>query len=178
MISRRFQRVAFFLAALGAAGMAATAFAGPSLAASEFEPDEIDAKALSALIATSRVILVDVRLAEEYAVSRIKGAIRTDYEVETDALVRLLGPRLKGAEVVLYCTVGPRSAGLGINTQEALQMAGAKRVRVLKDGLIAWANAGLPLVDAKGPTRFVHPADQDTAKRLTDPKRARFEPRR
>lgn len=62
--------------------------------------------------------------------------------------------------------------------RDALLKSGAKRVRILKDGIVAWANVDLPLVDAKGPTRFVHPSDQDTAQRLIDPTRARFEPRR
>ena len=158
---------------------------GPSatVAAAEFEPaafepGQIDARSLTALVAKSRVVLVDVRTAEEFAVSRIKGAVRADQTTEQDVLIRRLGARIPGAVVVLYCTLGPRSVGFGINAQDALTTAGAKAVLTLTGGLIAWVNAGLPLVDAKGPTRFVHPSDQATSQHLSDPTRARFEPRR
>lgn len=179
MIRRTFLRVVVAFAGLPAIGPVLPLMLGHGLAsAAELDPDEIDATALAAAIGRGRVLLVDVRLLEEYSVSRIAGAIRVDPAIDTGALVRRLGARITGTDVVLYCTLGPRSAGLGINAGYALVNAGAKRVRILKGGVIAWANAGLPLVDHKGATRNVHPSDQATALSLTDPSRARFAPRR
>ena len=179
MFSRSFLQFTCLLLGLIIGPMALCQSSPPSTAtASDFEPDEIDAKALYTLFGRSRTILIDVRLAEEFAVSRIKGAIHAEHTTEPETLVRHLGARLKGAEVFLYCTLGPRSVSLGINVKDALLGAGARNVRTLKVGLIGWANANLPMVDAKGPTRFVHPADQNTIQWLTDPTRARFEPRR
>jgi rhodanese-related sulfurtransferase len=150
-------------------------------AGSEFEPDELDVKAIAALIAKRSpmplVLLVDVRHTQEFAVSRLEGAIQIEPDTPTEIVLRRLGTRIKGADIILYCTVGTRSMGLGINIQDELQKAGAKSVHIMKDGLIAWANADLPLVDHKGATRFVHPSDQSTRNRFLDPGRARFEPR-
>ncbi len=146
--------------------------------ASELEPDELDIRAVAALVAKRTPLLIDVRGVEEFTVSHIVGALQVAPDTSPDALVKLLAKRLKGTTVILYCTVGTRSMGLGINVQEDLLKAGAKSVYVMKDGLVAWANADLPLVDHMGPTRFVHPSDQATRARFSDPGRARFEPRR
>ncbi len=158
-----------------AGALAAAVWAGPA-----FEPDDIDVKAIDAMIKAApkaKTILVDVRTAEEFAVSHLQAAVHIEPGTTPEDVVKRLGVPVEGANVVLYCTVAIRSKGLAINAQDQLLNAGAIGVYVMSDGLIAWANADLPLVDVRGATRFVHPSDQATGSRLKDPSRVRFEPR-
>ncbi len=96
------------------------------------------------------VWLVDARSAEEFAVSRIAGAVRAD----DDGVAQLeaLGV-LRSDQVVVYCSVGYRSAVLA----RVLQEAGYTNVRNLDGSLFAWANEGRPLVSDDGEVRGVHP---------------------
>ena len=125
----------------------------------------------------TKLILVDTREAAEFAVSRIRGARRVDPSTATKAFVQTLGAAAKGATVVFYCTSGGRSAPYAQMAQEELRAAGARSVAVLKGGIIAWANESRPLVDAKGPTPYVHTYDAEMAKQLTRPEFARSQPR-
>ena len=95
--------------------------------------------------ADGRVLLVDVRSAEEVGVSMIPGAI-TQSAYEKDAAA------YHGYRIVPYCTVGVRSARytgeLLKNDVDAVNFEGS---------IIAWVEAGLPLVTPSGePTRRVH----------------------
>lgn len=102
-------------------------------------------------------LLLDAREPEEFAVSRLPGAVRVAPDASPDHLVEALGARLKGRPVVVYCAVGGRSAVLTHRTRAALMAAGAADVAHLRGGLFGWRQAHLPLVDANGPTEQVHP---------------------
>jgi rhodanese-related sulfurtransferase len=85
-------------------------------------------------------LLLDVRDADERAVSVIPGALSE------------LGSIAPGTRVVVYCTVGLRS---GISARE-LRTRGIDAVN-LRGGILAWLAAGGTLVDPAGnPTRRVH----------------------
>ncbi len=92
------------------------------------------------------VTLIDVREAEEFAVSRLPGAQRA-----TD-----MGdfPNLADARVVVYDSVGFRSA----EYVRVLRDRGSAHAFYLEGGIFQWANEGRPLVDAEeNPTTKVHP---------------------
>ncbi len=93
-------------------------------------------------------LLIDARGPEEFALSHLAGA-------------RLLpGPDAPGAAglareaaIVVYCSVGYRSARLA----RSLRQAGFSDVRNLEGSLFRWANLGLPLACAGSGRPRVHP---------------------
>ena len=97
-------------------------------------------------------ILVDSREVAEFAVSHLKGAVNArtveDFRAEMDGAE--LSP---DRPIVVYCSVGYRSAALS----QALEEAGFENVRNLRGSIFAWANEGRPVVSADGPTVAVHP---------------------
>lgn len=95
-------------------------------------------------------VLLDVRSEEEFSVSHIPGAVRADDQIEDQ--LRQMGVT-KDSEIVLYCSVGYRSAKLA----EKLSAAGFSQVRNLDGSIFAWTNEGRPLVNANGPTTSAHP---------------------
>lgn len=105
----------------------------------------VTADELVQLRAKKEVVLVDVREAKERAVSTIPGAItRADFELKK----KTIGDRT----VVAYCTIGYRSgkyvAELNKQGFPALNLEGS---------ILAWVNAGQPVVDPRGAaTKRVH----------------------
>jgi rhodanese-related sulfurtransferase len=93
-------------------------------------------------------ILLDVRTAEEFAVSHLPQA----YHAPTVEAVQSmdLDPR---RPVVAYCSVGYRSARL----MAQLQDRGFTQGYNLEGSLFRWANQGRPLECAGKPTTAVHP---------------------
>lgn len=98
-------------------------------------------------------LLLDVRAPDEYAVSHLAGAVRVDPGLED--LAPLEGVA-KAAPIVVYCSVGYRSAALA----RRLQQAGFTNVRNLEGSIFAWANAGHPVYRAGRRVRVVHPYDR------------------
>lgn len=159
------------------AGLALAQGAPPPLPADPFEASTITADALARLIAAphARLVLFDTRTAPEFEISHISDAIRIEPGPGADARLAPHMKKAEGADVVLYCTIGARSAGVANDALDRLLAAGARSVQVLELGLIGWANANLPLVDAnERPTLLVHPFDITLAKGLAQPGRAHF----
>ena len=104
----------------------------------------------SALAQTSGAapLLFDVREPEEFAVSHLPGA----HNLDTARAIAAETPD-KAAPIVVYCSVGYRSAAVAAE----LQALGYENVRNLRHSIFGWANSGLPLVNAAGPTDKVHP---------------------
>jgi rhodanese-related sulfurtransferase len=93
-------------------------------------------------------LLIDARGPEEFALSHLAGARR------------LPGPDASGAAglareaaIVVYCSVGYRSARLA----RSLRQAGFTDVRNLEGSLFRWANLGLPLAGTGYARPRVHP---------------------
>lgn len=105
------------------------------------------------------VLLLDVREADEYAVSHITGAQRVDPGVWSSTFLKQFGDKVRGMTVVFYCSVGVRSSRLADRVQAALKKEGAKHIFNLDGGVFAWHNEKRPLKNAKGTTEFVHPFD-------------------
>ncbi|MEX2469260.1 MAG: rhodanese-like domain-containing protein [Pseudohongiellaceae bacterium] len=95
-----------------------------------------------------RPLLIDVRETEEFAVSRLPGA-------ENLQTARAVARRIpdRDAPIVVYCSVGYRSAGVASGLAEL----GYTNVRNLRHSIFAWADAGRPLVNGGGATDKVHP---------------------
>ena len=93
-------------------------------------------------------LLLDARTAEEFAVSHLPQA-RHAPTLES-ALALDLAP---GQLIVVYCSVGYRSARLAAQ----LQQQGFTRVYNLVGSLFLWANQGRPLQQDDQATRAVHP---------------------
>jgi len=96
-----------------------------------------------------RPILLDCRNAEEFAVSHLVGAVHA--ETPEDAFAFASNP---DAQIVVYCSVGVRSADL----VAVLVDAGYTDVHNLAGSIFQWSNENRPLVDGDGAsTTEVHP---------------------
>ena len=108
-----------------------------------------------------RPVLLDARSPEEYAVSHLPDARRVDPTAQTfpdlDSLSR-------DTPIVVYCSVGYRSARITTRLQEQ----GFTQVANLKGSIFRWANEGRPIVRNDKPVRAVHPYDRTWGTLLND----------
>ncbi len=95
-------------------------------------------------------VLLDVRTLEEYAVSHLAGARRS--ETAADA-IRLLDGAPKDTPVVAYCSVGYRSSAM----VRALRREGYLDAHNLEGSIFEWANRGHPVLRDGRPVHEVHP---------------------
>jgi rhodanese-related sulfurtransferase len=97
-------------------------------------------------------LIIDVREGDEFRVSHLRNALNLESPEAIEALLdeRGLG---KDTEIIVYCSVGYRSA----STAAVLQERGFTRVRNLQHSLFEWANKGYPMTNASGRTDKVHP---------------------
>ncbi|MCH9808122.1 MAG: rhodanese-like domain-containing protein [Alphaproteobacteria bacterium] len=103
-------------------------------------------------------ILLDVREADEFAVSHIKGAIRIAPGASREEVLDAAGD-VDGRSIVVYCSVGARSSTLARKVQQSLKTNGAVSVHNLTGGIFRWHNDGRALVNRSGVTDFVHRFD-------------------
>lgn len=96
-------------------------------------------------------VIIDVRETREYEVSHLPGA----RNIKTAKLISRLYPD-KNTNIVLYCSVGYRSAIVSSD----LGKMGYENVRNLKHSIFEWANKDYPLVNKQGETNFAHPYDK------------------
>lgn len=102
----------------------------------------LNADGFSSEIKNAGVVVLDVRTPGEFAAGHIQNAINIDVESsDFDANIAKLD---KTKEYDVYCHSGRRS---GIATQKMVK-AGFTKVFNLDGGIIAWQNAGFPLVSA------------------------------
>ncbi len=98
-------------------------------------------------------LVLDARTPAEVAVSHLPGAQRVDPDADVAALAAALDSVDRSREIVVYCSVGVRSAGVA----ERLRAAGFENVENLSGSIFRWANQGRPLVRDGQPVRTVHP---------------------
>ena len=112
--------------------------------------EEISTDQLASWLASDRPppLLIDARQPEEYAVSHLPEA----HHGPTLAAVQRSGVS-RDATIVVYCSVGYRSARLA----QQLQAAGYDHVQNLAGSIFEWHNQGQPLVADGGLTQTVHP---------------------
>ncbi len=101
---------------------------------------------------SSLPIIIDVRAPEEFAISHLQRALNLETE---DSIAEWLATNglSKDAAIIVYCSVGYRSAAVA----QQLQQMGFTRVRNLKHSIFEWANKAYPMINASGETDKVHP---------------------
>lgn len=97
------------------------------------------------------LLIIDVRDQAEYEVSHIPGAIHMPLAKNIAALAIE-----KDKDIIVYCSVGYRSAIVA----QKLQELGINNVTNLEGSIFSWANQGLPLNNRVGFTKEVHPYNQ------------------
>jgi rhodanese-related sulfurtransferase len=171
-------QIAFFLnAVLYLFGSNATAQQGRQAALDATVPSLSPIALAVQMRGGGRILLYDVREREEFAVSRIPGAVQIAPSTPAEPLVARIAGRAQGVTVIFYCTVGMRSATLAQGIYHDLLERGVRDVLVLNGGIIAWHNQGLPLVDKYGPSRYLHPFHEDLKIKLKNPELARVSSR-
>ena len=106
------------------------------------------------------IILLDIREADEFAISHIAGARRIDPEISTKNLLTLLPKDLTNKTIIVYCSVGRRSSALAARTKTHLLAKGAADIVNLEGGIFGWHNEKRPLTSASGSTDYIHPYNE------------------
>lgn len=116
------------------------------------------------------VLLLDTRDASEYAVSHLEGAVHAetvDLAVVAIATADVDGP------VVLYCSVGYRSADLARELLASSDpLLEGHELLNLEGSIFAWANSGRPVYRDGRKVAKVHPYDKKWGKLLRSDLRA------
>jgi rhodanese-related sulfurtransferase len=99
----------------------------------------VDAKAAARLVAENKVIILDVRTAEEFAGGHIAGATNINFSA-TDFATQA-GRLDRTKTYLLHCASGGRSQ----RCLPQLQQLGFKEIIHLDGGLTAWKAAGNPI---------------------------------
>lgn len=137
----------------------------------EFEDvDHISTDTLAALLDAdrSKVLLIDARGPDEYAVSRIPGALNAQ---DPDAVKAILEAIKTGdpSSIITYCSIGYRSAELAemLEKDDDVKLP----IKNVVGSIFRWANEDRPLETADGqPAKKVHPFNE-TWGRLLEPAR-------
>jgi rhodanese-related sulfurtransferase len=109
----------------------------------------------------TRPLLLDARSPEEYAVSHLRGARRVAPSAEAYPALDTLA---SGRPIVVYCSVGYRSAGVA----RTLRDQGFTNVANLKGSIFRWANEGRPVYRDGQRVSAVHPYDASWGTLLED----------
>ena len=102
-----------------------------------------------------RFAIFDAREGEEYAVSRIKGALRVDEGTSASAFAEQFGGTIEGKTVVFYCSIGYRSSVLAERLVDAT--GDSAQSLNLRGGIFGWYNGGRNVYNDAGETDEVHP---------------------
>ena len=97
----------------------------------------------------TKPVLLDIRSAAEFAVSRVPGARHVPLDTVVDFAERELASLDRSQLIVVYCAVGMRSAAAARD----LKFLGFTQVKNLRGSLFQWANEGRALEGAT----VVHP---------------------
>lgn len=93
-------------------------------------------------------LVIDVREADEFLISHLADAVNLQ---TGESISRIVAD--KNAPIVVYCSVGYRSAGVAAE----LRQLGYTNVVNLRHSLFEWANNDYPMVNDAGDTDKVHP---------------------
>jgi len=104
-----------------------------------------------------KLLLLDVRTPEEFRESHIEGALRIDPETTAPEFRKRFPSGLEEKTLVVYCSIGERSAVLLERLLDLFMEMGATAAYNLKGGIFRWHADGREVVDEQGPTDRVHP---------------------
>lgn len=101
---------------------------------------------------TTLPIIIDVREIGEFRVSHLDDALHLE---SAEAISDVIAERglSKDTEIIVYCSVGYRSASVAADLEER----GFTQVLNLEHSLFEWANKGFPMTSSSGSTDKVHP---------------------
>ena len=105
--------------------------------------ENVDVDGFATLVADSSVVVLDVRTAAEFAEGHIQGAVLIDQN-QSDFVEKAKATLPTDKTIAIYCRSGRRSA----NAAGKLADVGYKCVN-LKGGIIAWKEAGMPVITDK-----------------------------
>lgn len=118
------------------------------------EVEQISTDSLALLLADEpKLILLDTRPEEEYAVSHLPGALRVDPGAESFPALDSLR---RDTPIVAYCSVGYRSSEIA----QRLKAAGFTNVSNLQGSIFRWANEGRSIYRGDEQVQQVHPYDR------------------
>jgi rhodanese-related sulfurtransferase len=127
------------------------------ITAARAEVSEITpAEASDALTGAEVALVVDVRERDEYSAGHIPKAVnipRGLLEIRADPASPAAEVALsseQSARILVYCAKGPGARSL--LAAQTLASMGYERVEVLAGGLVAWAEAGLPVENDTAPS--------------------------
>jgi rhodanese-related sulfurtransferase len=100
----------------------------------------VDPAGAARLVAEGKVVVIDVRTPQEYAIAHIKDARLIDFNAPDFA--RKLGELDRNQPYLVHCASGRRST----KSLEVFQQLGFKDVTHLDGGFNAWQAAGQPTV--------------------------------
>lgn len=121
------------------------------------------------------VLLLDIREPGEYAVSRLPGAIWVSPDIDPESAIIQIG-NLSGKHVVVYCSVGRRSAIFAQRVEADFLNRGATKISNLEKGIFGWHNDKRDLIDAEGETDVVHPYNEVWKRYVSRQDMARYSP--
>lgn len=105
--------------------------------------------------ARPRLVVFDTREASEFETSHLPGAHRVATDIDKDAFAASVATWARSRSVIFYCTTSVRSQIFADAVLHPLTEGGAGRIAYLEGGIVAWRDAGLPLVSRHGPTRRI-----------------------
>lgn len=101
----------------------------------------VEPNAFAATIEAPGVTVIDVRTPEEFAQGHIEGAVNIDLQ-DTAAFIEGVAVLNPDDPYAVYCRSGNRSAA----ATSYLTEQGFVSIVELQDGIVAWEDAGLPVV--------------------------------
>lgn len=119
---------------------------------------EISAQHLALAMADNRVVIFDVRAADEYAMGHLPGSIRVEPEESIEGFLRAHKDKLGALPVVFSCSVGVRSGVLARRLMASIAPRAPGGVFNLRGGLFRWVAQGRTLV-AEGGVGALHAYD-------------------
>lgn len=117
------------------------------------------------------LLLLDVREPEEFKVSHIENALQVEPELTADEFRERFRGKAQGKTIIVYCSVGQRSALLLQRIDKESRKAGASGIFNLTGGIFRWYNIGFPVVNAEGRTADIHPFNPIWSLLLISPKK-------
>jgi phage shock protein E len=112
----------------------------PKPAPKEGTPQLIDVAGAEKLIAAKKVVILDVRTAQEFAAGHLEGATNLDFHDKN--FEKKLEELSKDQAYLVHCAVGGRSA----RASAMMSRLKFKSIYDLKGGITAWEKAGKPVV--------------------------------
>lgn len=118
---------------------------GPELVQSQAEVATVSAEELKTLIDAGKVVLVDVRTPAEFDEARLHGSLNAPLQTFDPASI----PMEQARETILYCRSSGRSGQAAVLLANHIN----SKVRHLEGGLLAWEEAGFPVIPNAEPVK-------------------------